>query len=96
MLNQRHEEKSTPVHWGDGGGGERERERERDLVLWLLFLCFFLPLGLPYVNWASQGCCLFHLRSPLCFPDLPLFYFRGLFSSLSFSHSGLQFPVLTT
>ena len=35
-------------------------------ILAPLFICFFLlPLGLPYVNWASQGCCLFHLRSSL-------------------------------
>ena len=42
---------------------ERERERERkehthvgekvcEKVLWLLLLCFFLHLGLPYANWA--------------------------------------------
>ena len=30
--------------------GEREREREKPLALWLLFICFFLPLGLLYVN----------------------------------------------
>ena len=24
-------------------------------------LCFSLPLGLPYVNWASLECCLSHL-----------------------------------
>ena len=72
---------------------------ERLLALWLLFLCFFLlPLGLPYVNWASQECCLFYLRSSLQSSDLPLFYFHELFPSLSFSHhhSGLLFPILTT
>ena len=58
----------------------------------------FLSLGLPYGNWASQECCLFLLRSPLRCSDLPLFYFHGLFPSLSFSHrhSGFLFPVLTT
>ena len=51
-------------------------ERERPLALWLLFFyIFLLPLGLPYVNWASQVCCLFYLRSSLWSPDLPLFYF---------------------
>ena len=35
-------------------------------------------LGLPYVNWASQECCLFCLRSSLRSSDLPLFYFHGL------------------
>ena len=41
--------------------GERERARE----LWLLFLYVYLSLGLSYVNWASQECCLFYLRSSL-------------------------------
>ena len=70
------------------------QERETPAI-WLLFLyVFFLPLGLPYVNWASQECRLFYLRSS----DLPLFYFSWLFPSLSFSHShsGFLFPILTT
>ena len=51
----------------------RRRERERPPVLWFLFLyVFFLPLGLPYVNWALQECCLFYLRSSLWSLDLPL------------------------
>jgi len=57
------------------------RERERPPARWLLFLCFFLPLGLPYVNWASQECYFFCLRSSLWSLDLPLFYFCGLFPS---------------
>ena len=71
---------------------------ERPPALWLLFLCFFLPLGLPYVNWASQECGLFYLRSSLLSWDLHLFYFHELFPSLSVSHrhSGLLFPILTT
>ena len=61
-----------------------KEKRERPPVLWLLFLyVFLLPLGLPYVNWASQECCLFYLRSSLWSLDLLLFHFRGLFSSLS-------------
>jgi len=77
----------------------KRKKRERPPALWLLFLCFFLlPLGLPCVNWASQECCLFCLRSSLWSLDFPLFYVRGLFPSLSFSHchSGLLFPILTT
>ena len=77
----------------------RVRGRERPLALWLLFLYDFLfPLGLPYINWASQECWLFYLRSSLQSSDLPLFYFCRLFPSLSFSHrhSGLLFPILTT
>ena len=75
---------------------QRERERERDPgPLALPFICFFLPLGLPYVNWASWAS---YLRSSLWSLDFPLFYFHGLFLSLSFSHhcSGLLFPILTT
>ena len=70
---------------------ERKRacalERERPLApLAPLFICFLLPLGLPYVNWASQESCWFCLRSSLWCSDLPLFYFCGLFPSFSFSH----------
>ena len=64
-----------------------------------LFMCFFCTLlGLPYVHWASQECCLFYLRSSLRSSNLPLFYFHGLFPSLSFSHhhSGSLFPILST
>ena len=83
---QRHEEKSAPCT------GERESQ------LWLLFLYVHLSLGLSYVNWASQECCLFYLRSSLWSSDLLLFYFRGPFPSLSFSHChfGLLFPILPT
>ena len=38
----------------------------------------FLSLGLSYVNWAGQECCLFYLRFSPRSSDLPLFYFRGL------------------
>ena len=51
-------------------------------------MLFFLPLSLPYVNWASQESCLFHLRFSLRSSELPLFYlfyFWGIFPSLSFS-----------
>ena len=96
--------------WGhadpkDMEGRERESawERERETPSpWLLFLFiylfFSLPLGLPYVNWASQECCLFYLRSSLRSSDFVLFYCCGLFPSLSFSHchSRLLFSVLTT
>ena len=73
--------------------GERQRGREAPGLLAPLFIClffFFPPLGLPYVNWASQEYCLFYLRSSLLSSDLSLFYFFRLFPSLSFSypHSG--------
>ena len=74
----------------------QREERERPPALWLLFSCLSPPLGLPYVNWASQECCLSHPRSSLRSSDLPLFCFPRLFLSLSFSrhHSGLLFPIL--
>ena len=87
---KRHEEK------------ERDRYRERESGPWPLgsffYMFFLLPLGLPYVNRASQECWLLYLRSSLWSSNLPLFCFRGLFPSLSFSHrhSGLLFPILTT
>ena len=73
---------------------ENTGERERDpRPFGSSFYLLFPPLGLPYVNWDSQECCLFYLRSSLQFSDLPLFYFHRLFPSLSFSHhhSGLLF-----
>ena len=70
MSTQRREEKSAPA---------RERERETPQPFGSSFYVFFLPLGLPYVNWASQKCDLFYLRSSFQFSDLPLFYFHGLF-----------------
>ena len=88
MSTQRREEKSAPAHG---------RERQRELASAPLFYVFlFFPLGLSCVNWASQECCLFYLRSSLRSLDLPLFYFCGLFLSLSFSHPhfGLFFPIL--
>ena len=65
----------------------QETQREApDPILAPLFMFFLLPLGLLYVNWASQECCLFYLRSSLQSSDLPLFYVLGFFPSLSFSH----------
>ena len=77
---------------------EWERERDPQPFGSSFYMFFSSPLGLPYVNWASQECCLFSLRSSPRSSDLPLFYFHGLFPSLSFSHrhSGLLFPILTT
>ena len=60
------------------------------------FICFFLPWACPMQIGLSQECCLFYLKSSLWSSDLPLFYFRGLFPSFSFSHHhfGLLFPIL--
>ena len=88
-LIQRRQEKSAPACRG---------ERERELALAPLFICLSLP-GPVLCKWGpSQECCLIYLRSSLWSSDLLLFYFRGLFPSLSFSHRrfGLLFPVLAT
>ena len=77
----------------------KRQDENRGPSLAPLFICFFLlPLSLPCINWASQKRRLFYLRCSLWSSDLPLFYFHGLFLSLSFCHHhfGLLFPILTT
>ena len=57
--------------WGNGNPKDTKRKEATGPILAPLFICFFLPhLGLPYVNWASQECCLFYLRSSLLSSDL--------------------------
>ena len=92
MLSQRHEEKITPAHW---------REREKESPLAPLFICLFLPPGPALCKLGLvRSAVLPEVLTPVLGPsfDLPLFYFRGLFSSLAFSHRhfGLLFPILTT
>ena len=80
--------------------GERERQRahlgrkETPPHPWPFgssyYMIFFLHLGLPYVYWASQECCLFYLRSSLPSSDLPLVYFCRLFPSDSVQPHRLQ------
>ena len=69
---------------------EREREREREAFGSSFYMLFPPPLGPPFVNWASQECYLFSLRSSLRSSDLPFFYFFGLFPSLSSIHCHLD------
>ena len=83
-------------------GRERARarthmeQRERESTLAPPFICFFLPWACPMQIGLSQECCLFYLRSSLRSSVLPLFYFHGLFPSLSFSycHFEILFPIL--
>ena len=102
ILFRRQQENPSLRHEGDPKTrGEKRpsmQERERESQLWLLFLYVYLSLGLSCVNWASQECCLFYLRSSVWSSDLLLLYFHGLFPSLSFSHRhfGLLFPILPT
>ena len=65
------------------GRGEREREREKACALAPLFICFFLPLGLPSVSRASQEYCLFYLRSSLRSWNLPLTFLCSIFTGFS-------------
>ena len=79
---------------------KREREIERERPLAPLFMFFSSPGACPMQIGLSQELCSTWSphSGPETFLDLPLFYFRGLFPSLSFSHRhfGLLFPILTT
>ena len=69
----------------------RAGESESSLApLFICFFFFFSPLGLSYANQAQAGA-LFYLTSSLQSSDLSLFYFHGLFPSLSFSHCHFGF-----
>ena len=75
MPTQRQEEKRE---------GEHARVREREIEpVGSSFYVFFLPLGLPYVNWASQEYCLFYLRSSLWSSDHPLTFLCSVFTGFS-------------
>ena len=63
-------------------------------------MCFFLPPGPALCKLGlARSAVLPEVLTPILGPsfDLPLFYFRGLFPSLSFSHChfGLLFPILS-
>ena len=82
-----------------GGGGEGERERGSPLAP--LFVCFFLPSGPALCKLGlTRSAVLPEVLTLVLRPsfDLPLFYFRRLFPSLSFSHChfGLLSPILPT
>ena len=86
MSIQRREEKSAP-----SCGREREEGTGSSLYVFLCPWACSMQIGL------RQERCVFYLRFSLRSSDLPLFYFRGLSPSRSFSHrhSGLLFPILT-
>ena len=95
MPAQRHEEKRVEEH---ASALEREREKERthrgrggECALATPFVCVFLPLGLPYANWASQECCLLYLKPSLRSSDLPSTFLCSIFVGFS-----LPFLLATT
>ena len=61
---------------------ERVCEKERERPLALLFMFFFIPLGLPYANWAQPGV-LFYLKSSLWSSDLILTFLCSIFAGFS-------------
>ena len=92
------------MHAVVGGGGEKERahvgERESERALGSSF-CMFSPPGPALCKLGSARSAILPEVLTLVlrpFFDLPLFYFCGLFPSLSFSHLhfGLLFPILST
>ena len=98
-------EDSRKIHlWGVRARRSKDTRRapqragERQSWLWLLYLYVYLSLGLSYVKWASQECCLFHLRSSLrsSGPSFVLFSRAFPFLVCSHCHFGLPFPVLPT
>ena len=87
-MDPKTEEKSAPACG-------REKERERALAP--LFICLSLP-GPVLCKLGQPGVFLVLPEVLTRSSDLLLFYFGGLFPSLSFSHRhfGLLFPVLST
>ena len=104
------EEQASACGLGVGeGGGERERERERVYTrrrdrlrehLAPPFICFLRPGPALCKLGSARSAVLPEVLTPVLGPffDFPLFYFHGLFPSLSFSHHhfGVIFPILTT
>ena len=92
--------------WGCAGSEEgraQARGGERAESTWLLLLYVIFPPSGPALcklglaRSAVGSSCSPHW-GPRTFFILPLFYFPGLFPSLSFSHRhfGLLFPILST
>ena len=90
-------ERKSVCTWEREAEGENERVRE---CLVPPFICF-LPSGSALCKLGSARSVVLPEVLTLVlgpFFDLSLFYFHGLFPSLSFSHChfGLLFPILTT
>ena len=99
VVFARRKESTSSRHVRLGGPKRHKRRKAPSSILAPLFVCFLSSPSEPALCKLGQPeSCLLHLRSSLWSLDLPLFYFHGLYPSLSFSHhhSGLLFPILTT
>ena len=98
--------KQRKIHPGGWRVGQPKRLKEKRgqrpnfgssfyVCVWFFFSP---PPSLPDVNWTRQEGCLFHLKFSFQSSHLPLFYFCGLFPTLSFSHCHFEllFPILST
>ena len=66
--------KQRKIHPRDVRASQPKRKEGLNFASSFDMLCL-LTLSLPYVNWAGQERCLFHLRFSLWSLDFPLFYF---------------------
>ena len=68
--------------WGHSDPKDtKSRETEPPPFGSSFYIFFFPPPGPAYVNWGSQKCFSFYLRSSLWSLDFALFYFHRLFPS---------------
>ena len=74
------------------GQPKRLEEKPQSFQASSFYTLVSCALSLPYANWANREGCLFSLRSSIWSSDLPLFYFCGLFPSLSFNHHHFGLP----
>ena len=94
--------KDNPAQWKwtssrrEGGLTPEERLQSVSSRLPTFIHLTPVPLSPPYVNWASQEGCLFHLKFSRQSSDFLLFHLMGFFLSLSHCHFGLLFLISTT
>ena len=93
--------------WGLGRGEEREKEREKECThaeerarehLAPPFICFLPPGPALCKLGSARSAVLPEVLTPVLGPffDFPLFYFHGLFPSLSFAAAAKSLQSCTT